>query len=144
VDFETGVMNVTKSLEQTKAGLRMKSTKSENPRRFTVPSGALDALQEHRIQQDRDRALFGTDYQENQLVFCRPEGGYYSPNRAGARIVELMRKAGLEGVSLHSLRHTHASELLSNGAPIPTVVKRLGHTEREYHVINLRARARSR
>jgi hypothetical protein len=45
----------------------------------------------------------------------------------GARIVELMRKSGIEGVSLHSLRHTHASELLSNGVPIPTVAKRLGH-----------------
>jgi integrase len=40
-------------------------------------------------------------------------------------IVELMKKAGLEGVSLHSLRHTHASELLSNGVPIATVAKRL-------------------
>jgi integrase len=38
-----------------------------------------------------------------------------------------MRKAGIEGVSLHSLRHTHASELLSSGVPIATVAKRLGH-----------------
>jgi hypothetical protein len=38
-----------------------------------------------------------------------------------------MRKAGLEGVSLHSLRHTHVSELLSKGVPITTVAKRLGH-----------------
>jgi site-specific recombinase XerC len=38
-----------------------------------------------------------------------------------------MRKAGIQGVSLHSLRHTHASELLSSGVPIPTVAKRLGH-----------------
>ena len=66
-------------------------------------------------------------YQDNHLVFCPPEGGYYSPDRVGARIVELMRKSGIEGVSLHSLRHTHASELLSKGVPIPTVAKRLGH-----------------
>jgi integrase len=65
--------------------------------------------------------------QDNQLVFCRPEGGYYSPDRVGARVSELMKSAGLEGVSLHSLRHTHASELLSKGVPIPTVAKRLGH-----------------
>src|SRR5579862_9126183 len=39
----------------------------------------------------------------------------------------MMKKAGIEGVSLHSLRHTHASELLSNGVPIATVAKRLGH-----------------
>jgi site-specific recombinase XerC len=39
----------------------------------------------------------------------------------------MMKSVGLEGVSLHSLRHTHASELLSKGVPIPTVAKRLGH-----------------
>jgi integrase len=44
------------------------------------------------------------------------------------RVTELARKVGLPaGVGLHSLRHTHASELLSKGAPLPTVAKRLGH-----------------
>ena len=38
-----------------------------------------------------------------------------------------MRSAGLSGVSLHSLRHSHASELLSQGAPITAVAERLGH-----------------
>jgi integrase len=127
IDFESGILSITKSLEQTKAGLRVKSTKSGKPRRFAVPPDALETLEGHRDQQDGDRALFGADYQENQLVFCRPEGGYYSPDRVGARIVEIMKKAGLEGVSLHSLRHTHASELISNGVPITTVAKRLGH-----------------
>ena len=127
VDFETGIMNITKSVEQTKAGLRVKSTKSGKPRRFAVPGAALDALREHRAEQDRDRGLFGADYQENDLVFCQPSGGYYNPGCVGNRVSVLMKSAGLEGVSLHSLRHTHASELLSNGVPIPTVAKRLGH-----------------
>lgn len=128
IDFTNGIMDVTKSLEQTKkGGLRVKTTKSEKPRRFSVPVAALDGLRSHRAQQEKDKELFGSDYQDNQLVFCRPDGRYYSPDRVGARVVEVMKKAGIEGVSLHSLRHTHASELLSRGVPIPTVAKRLGH-----------------
>ncbi len=127
IDFASGIMNVTKSLEQTKKGLRVKSTKSGKGRRFAVPVAALDVLQAHKEQQQRDKELLGSDYQDNELVFCRPDGRYYSPDRVGARVVELMRKAGLNGVSLHSLRHTHASELLSSGVPIATVAKRLGH-----------------
>jgi integrase len=127
IDFDSGIMNVTKSLEQTKNGLRVKTTKSEKPRRFAVPAAAVDALRSHQTVQDRDKDLFAACYQDNQLVFCKPDGHYYSPDRVGARVVELMKKAGIEGVSLHSLRHTHASELLSNGVPIPTVAKRLGH-----------------
>ncbi len=40
-----------------------------------------------------------------------------------------MRKVGLQGVSLHSLRHSHASRLLSNGVPIAVVAQRLKHTD---------------
>ena len=40
-----------------------------------------------------------------------------------------MRKVGLDGVSLHSLRHSHASALLSKGVPIAVVAERLGHAD---------------
>ncbi len=127
LDFKTGIMNASKSVEQTKASLRIKTTKSEKPRRFAVPVAALDAFREHRTQQGGDRAMFGADYEENDLVFSRPEGNYYSPDRICARVVELVTKCGIEGVSLDSLHHTHASELISKGVPITTVAKRLGH-----------------
>lgn len=31
-------------------------------------------------------------------------------------------------MGLHSLRHSHASQLLRDGVPLPTVSKRLGHS----------------
>lgn len=127
IDFDSGVLNVSKSLEETKAGLRVKSTKSGKPRRFAIPGQAIAVLQDHREQQNSDRALFGPDWQNLNLVFCRPEGGYYTPDKVSVRVTELATKAGLPGVGLHALRHSHASELLSKGAPIPTVAKRLGH-----------------
>jgi integrase len=43
------------------------------------------------------------------------------------RVTELAQKCGLKGVGLHTLRHTHASELLSKGVPIAVVSDRLGH-----------------
>jgi integrase len=38
-----------------------------------------------------------------------------------------MRKAGLQR-SLHCLRHSHASGMLSKGVPAATVAERLGHS----------------
>jgi integrase len=127
INFDTGLMQISKSLEQTRAGLRIKSTKSEEPRETAIPDDALKVLREHRAEQDRDRALYGADYEDHNLVFCQPTGAYYSPDRMGARVAELMRKAGLHGVSLHSLRHSHASVLVSQGVPLPVVAERLGH-----------------
>ena len=120
---------MAKSLEQTKAGLRVKSTKSEKERRFVVPEWAIEVLAAHRVDQARDRQMFGPDYRNNGLIFCQPNGAYYSPDRVGARVVEMMRKVGLTGASLHSLRHSHASNLLSKGVPLAVVSERLGHAD---------------
>jgi integrase len=49
--------------------------------------------------------------------------------------VRRIQKAGIEDASLHSLRHTHASHLLSRGVPLPVVSARLGHRD-----VNITAR----
>ena len=94
-----------------------------------VPEWALDVLKEHRAEQDRDRRLFGAQYTDNNLVFCQPDGRYYSPDRLGARVVKLMKNVGLRDVSLHPLRHSHASILLSKLVPPAVVSQRLGHSD---------------
>ena len=130
VNEATGELSISKSLEQTKAGgLRVKSTKSGEPRKFVVPEAALAVLAEHRAQQDEDKKMFGSDYKDSGLIFCQPTGEFYSPDRQGARTKELMLAVGLEGVSLHSLRHTFAAELLSDGVPLAVVSERLGHAD---------------
>jgi len=77
--------------------------------------------------QDQERELYGPDYANLGLIFARPDGHFYNPDKQGRRVREAMRRAGLAGVTLHSLRHSHASELLSQGAPITAVAERLGH-----------------
>ncbi len=44
-------------------------------------------------------------------------------------IVRRLRKAGIADASFHTLRHTHASNLLSRGVPLPAVSARLGHAD---------------
>jgi integrase len=54
IDFQTGMMTISKSLEQTKGGLRIKSTKSGKVRRILLPSVALGVLLHHRRNQPLD------------------------------------------------------------------------------------------
>jgi integrase len=128
VDWEKATLYVSKSLEQTKTGLRIKSTKSGRPRRIPLDPGVLEALRDHQREQEEQHALYGADYRSDlNLVFCRPDGYYYSPNRLGTRIKRALVKAGLGNLSLHSLRHSHASQLLRDGVPVAAVSERLGH-----------------
>jgi integrase len=112
LDWEKGVLEVSKSLEQTKAGLRVKSTKSGETRRFSIPTSVLAVLREHQREQDKHRAMYGADYANLNLIFARQDGCHYSPDKVGTRVHAAMRKAGLTGVSLHSLRHYAASRTM--------------------------------
>jgi integrase len=127
IHWDTGIVEVSKSLEETKQGLRIKPPKSGVDRRFALPKSILRILGEHRARQAAEHELYGADYPYRHLVFSREDGGgYYSPDKIGTRISVAMRQAGIPA-SLHALRHSHASQLLSTGAPITVVSERLGH-----------------
>jgi integrase len=127
IDMATGVMTVDKSLEETKQiGLRIKEPKGNKSRKLEIPAYALEVLKRWKMEQARDRELYGADYAAHDLVFCRPDGEYYRPKQVSARVREVMRKAGLRR-SLHCLRHSHASGMLSKGVPAAAVAERLGH-----------------
>ena len=129
VDFNARVLRVSKSLEQTKEGLRVKPTKTEKPREISLPRSAIEVLRTHRGKQAENRRLFGPDYRDDlNLVFATPEGDYLKPDTLTAKVCLLATKAGLKGASLHTLRHSHGSQLLANGVPLPVVSKRLGHS----------------
>lgn len=128
-DLDGAALTVARSLEQTKAGLRIKPPKNGKTRRLTLPAAAVDVLREHKQTQARNRRLFGADYNAAlDLVFCSPAGDYLKPNTVSPAIAVFAAKAGLKGIGLHSLRHSHGSQLLAAGVPLPTVSKRLGHS----------------
>lgn len=62
-------------------------------------------------------------------MFAQPNGDFLDPALVSQTIVRRMRKAGIKTTSMHTLRHTHASNLLSRGVPLPAVSARLGHAD---------------
>jgi integrase len=129
IDFNSRLMKVSKSLEQTRAGLRVKTTKTEKPREIPLPAIAIEVLRVHRGAQSENRRLFGPDYRDDlNLVFSTPEGDYLKPDTLTSKVCLLAKKAGMSGISLHTLRHTYGSQLLSEGIPLPAVSKLLGHS----------------
>jgi len=129
VDWAAKYLHVSKSLEQTAAGLRVKTTKSKKPRRFRLPQSAITALQFHREKQAQHREFFAADYRDLDLIFAKPDGDYLEPDLVSQTVVRRLRAAGIMNASFHTLRHTHASYLLSRGVPLPVVSARLGHRD---------------
>lgn len=62
------------------------------------------------------------------LVFTAVQGGPVRYRQFRRRIwVPSCQRAGLDGLRLHDLRHTHAAWLISAGVPMLAVSRRLGH-----------------
>lgn len=130
LNFETGILVIVRSLSQTRKKLQIKSTKNRQTRRVILSSSTLECLKMHRELQERNRRMFGKSYRVDlDLIFATPEGDFLKPSSVSRASVRLAGKAGLERSGLHTLRHSHASLLLSKGVPIPVVSKRLGHSD---------------
>ncbi len=112
VDWLNSRLSINKSLEETRSGLRVKSPKNGRSRRFAVGQSAIAALRFLQAQQAEHRRLCGAGYQEFDLVLCQPNGEYLHPDLVSQVICRRMKKAGIRDASLHTLRHTHASNLL--------------------------------
>ena len=144
LDWDRSTLEISKSLEETDAGLRLKGTKSGETRRFAIPAKVVEALKRAQTNGRMKNASYTERTMSNRgLIFCRPEGDYLTPSNFGKRVSKVMRAAGLTGITLHSLRHTHASELLSQGAPITAVAARLGHASPNITLGSIRTNCRS-
>jgi integrase len=132
LDLDAKVIKVREALEETKKlGVRFKSTKTKNGRRdISLPDIVVETLREHRKAELELRFALGLGKLEpDALVFPEtPDGGRpISPGSFSAEWRDVADAIGLAGVPLHSLRHTHASQLIDEGVDVVTISKRLGH-----------------
>ena len=88
IDPHSGVVTISKSISETKAGREIKVTKSGKTRFVRVSQTTLHVLLEHRAQLDEEKRLFGSDYKNNDLVFPTPDGDYYKTDQVTGRISE--------------------------------------------------------
>jgi integrase len=130
VDFGSGVVRVEQSLEQTKTeGLRFKPPKTKAGRRsIAIPPSFVSALRSHwRAQQEQRLTLGLGKAPDDALVFARHDGSPWPPDTLSTDWANTVRVRKLPKVSLHALRHTHASQLIAAKLDIVTVSRRLGH-----------------
>jgi integrase len=60
-------------------------------------------------------------------VFCKPDGSPMRPDYLSGLWFYTCRSLNLPRVSLHALRHTHASALIAGRIDVVQVSRRLGH-----------------
>ncbi|MEV7692499.1 site-specific integrase [Microbacterium sp. NPDC089189] len=91
-------------------------------RTIYVPSQLMATLSAHVATE----ALSGPGEQ----LFVTPLGRLWQRNNAGEEWRRIRKEVGLpEGITLHALRHTFASNLIASGCDVVTVQRALGHSQ---------------
>jgi integrase len=130
LDLEAGRLKVERAIEATKAkGLRIKSPKTRHGRRtIALPPIAIEVFREHRKTQLEIRLKLGIGrLLPEHHVFGDLCGSVRHPDWITYHWRHIVEALGLPRVTLHALRHSHASALIAAGQDVVTVSRRLGH-----------------
>jgi len=97
-------------------------------RRIDLSDHLLDTLKDLRKQKQKEALKKGKN-EIPEWVFTSYSGSFASINNVKTRnFKKVLKKAGLRSIRFHDLRHTFASQLLSNGTNILYVSQQLGHS----------------
>jgi len=134
LDLKRNTVSVTQvvSFYQKGGGFYFTKPKTAKSRRMIPLSQTLcDRLKAHRIRQTHQikKTRERLNYAGYHLVFANQIGTPYSITNLTRRFFRpILKMAGIEKVTLYSLRHTCATMLLITGEHPKVVADRLGHS----------------
>ena len=128
VDLDLGQLGIVESLEQTRASLRFKETKTGRARTVALSQMVSEELRAHRARQAQELLRLGIRLCPDTLIAARADGEPLQPRSLTHEWEKLVIKRGLRRIRFHDLRHAHATHLLSSGVHPKIASERLGHS----------------
>ena len=129
IDFNNYTLEVNKILVKIGPEWTFGTPKTQSSHRIiNIGPSLVKILQDHKIYQDEMRIKYGHWYRESNFI-CTKENG---ENITTESLKYLSRVVNYElkiNFNFHSLRHTHATMLIENGANMKDVQNRLGHSK---------------
>ncbi|MCV2515325.1 site-specific integrase [Bacillus subtilis] len=100
----------------------------ESKRRISIGASLSAALQKHKKWQFENKQMLQDDYRHDlSLVFSRVDGNFLPKSTLFNAFNRILKRANIDKMPIHALRHTHAVLLLESGADMKYIQERLGH-----------------
>ncbi len=130
IDFEENMIHVSKNLSSARGGAKLDTTKTGKARNVSITAETADKIREWiKYQELFEKEFFGIFVNKMNLLFTNSAGGAINQANFATRYFRLLlARTGLTGYTFHSLRHTHATQLLMSGVHAKVVQERLGHS----------------
>ena len=129
LDLDQATLRVRQNLVEVDGRLVFQEPKTKSGRRsvalFPV---TVQKLREHRTIQLQQRLQAGPAWDDHDLVFSTPDGKPLYPSNLTTRFRKLVSETDLPPITLHGLRHTHATLMLKDNMHVKIMSERLGHS----------------
>jgi len=130
VDLERGTITVSRSLIYLKGKFIFQEPKTKgSSRTIPLPEVTQEVLKEWKRKWLEERMALGANWPKTDLVFPTEVHTPINPRNFGRTFKDLLKKAELSPtITIHGLRHTYATLLLSAGEHPKVVQELLGHS----------------
>ncbi|HZH59522.1 MAG TPA: site-specific integrase [Metabacillus sp.] len=130
IEFEAGSIRLNKTLFHHEGKFIFQTSKTrESKRLISLDTKTLSLLNKWRIRQNEAYLAGKGNLDDNKMVFDRDDGSPMRLAYPNEKLAALNKKHGLHKITIHGLRHTHASLLFEAGASIKEVQEWLGHSD---------------
>jgi hypothetical protein len=126
------IFEFPRKVPHAKSCLVLKDPKSDDSiRKLYLTKRLRDEFLARKEKVERDKAYYGSDYHDYNLVFCLPNGDPVEPRLIEKWFINWQAGCGLDlpAIDFHSLRHTSTSYLLRLSGDLMAVAKNNGHSD---------------
>ncbi len=128
VDLAAARLSIQQTLLSVAYEVVLSEPKTVKGRRsIALDAETVTALRDHRKRQLEERMAAGEAWEGSDAVFTDELGRPIHPDRFTILFVRLVESSGVERLTPHGLRHTHATVALQANRNPKVVSERLGH-----------------
>lgn len=134
LDLASQRLVIRQNLVHVQGGrLSFTTPKNHSARPIDLAPETVSILRSHRVAVSERRLSQGHEYQDQGLLFSRPDGSPLRPDsvtRAFSRLTESAVDAGVvtERLTPYGLRHSHGTIAIAGGVAVKVITERLGHS----------------
>lgn len=127
VDLENKVISVQHNLVMVNGKYIIQSPKTRKSiRKITIDDTTASVLKSWKLEQKK--MFFKNGVKNSNIVFSGSSGEYLDKSHFRVTLKEFLKRHDLPIITVHGLRHTHASLLFEAGIEPKTISDRLGHS----------------
>lgn len=126
IDLDNKVISVQHNLVMVNGKYRIQSPKTRKSiRKITIDDITASVLKSWKLEQKK--LFFKNGVKNSNIVFSGSSGEYLDKSHFRVSLKKFLKRYDLPAITVHGLRHTHASLLFEAGVEPKTISDRLGH-----------------